>query len=76
MCIRVAIDLKVFHIIVQNGSPITVNDLARASGAEEQLLSMSLSPLQALLLTLRSPFDERTHLGWVCLGSRYAHLPS
>jgi hypothetical protein len=41
MCIRVAIDLKLFGIIVQHQVPITVEELAKLSGTEEQLLGRS-----------------------------------
>ena len=38
MCIRVAVDLKLFHLIAEHGGPITAAQLAVAAGAEEQLL--------------------------------------
>lgn len=40
MCIRVAVDLKLFHLIAEHGGPITAAELAATSGAEQQLLGM------------------------------------
>ena len=40
MCIRVAVDLRLFHIIAKRRGPITAAELAQTAGAEEQLLGM------------------------------------
>lgn len=39
MCVRVAIDLRLFHILHKHKDAISASQLAEASGAEEQLLS-------------------------------------
>lgn len=45
---RVAIDLKLFHLIADSSSGITVARLAEASGCSETLLVRLLRPLAAL----------------------------
>lgn len=81
MCIRVAIDLKLFHIIVQNESPITVAELAKAANAEEQLLSMFLTiscnicnKLEFTMLSVESSSHEGAHLGRLRLRSRHPYI--
>ena len=40
MCLRLGIELKIFHVLVERGSePISATDLAEACGAELLLIS-------------------------------------
>lgn len=51
MCVRVAVDLKLFHLIAEHGGPITAAELATASGAEQQLLGTFKHHLNEILST-------------------------
>jgi hypothetical protein len=49
MCIRLGIDLKLFHILVeQNGRSISAAELAKISGAETQFISENKKSEQIL----------------------------
>ncbi|KAF2865104.1 O-methyltransferase-domain-containing protein [Massariosphaeria phaeospora] len=45
---RVAINLKLFHLIAEAASPVTATELSKASGCSEPLLIRLLRPLSAL----------------------------
>ena len=44
MCARVAIDLKLFNIIAEHDGPITSEELASRTKADQQLLGKSFAP--------------------------------
>ena len=75
MSLRLGIDLRIFHILVENeGKPVSATEIAAQSSAEELLIGMCTAVVKMNILLIHSPNHARPHSCWVRRGSQRAKL--
>ena len=75
MCLRLGIDLRVLHILVDNEEkPISATEVAAQSSAEKLLVGMCTEIVLVNVLLVHIPNYARPHSYWVRSGSWCAKL--
>jgi hypothetical protein len=69
---RIAVDLKLFHLIAASTSTISAGDLADATGSDEELIG-KICPADCWLINNKSVVFRTNHAchfrSWICSGS-------